>query len=574
MAAPITVGVITTLIAFAPIAFVASYGVTQFLKVIPVVAAIVLVVSLIEAFFILPGHLAHERPLGLSPLREIEAWGSRRLQEWRDAIIAPAVSWSLLNIPMIFSVGFVLAVSGVVLIWMEAVRLNFFDRDLSVSDVIQANIELPVGSPFEATLAEAERFVEAAYAASEQSDSSAIKSVSMIVGNVASAFADEEDINVSHIASVRLKLNPKPIRTVSPHEMERAWRRMVGDAPQIERVVYHTQRNPAQANVAYSLIHGDREVLRRAAADLAAGMASIDGVYGISDNMTLGKRHIALEVTDAGRSAGLTASAIAQQLRTRIHGSEVQRLHRGLEELKVVVRYPDEARNLADLMRERVRLLDGREVPLSTVANLVETRELASRSRIDGRPAVTVQAWTDARLVTSRQARQELEGGILPELRSRYPGLSVDVEGEGRGTQYMLQTLGLALPLALIAMYAAMGAFLRSFWKPLVAVFGIPVAFSGAVAGHWVLGWDFTAVSLFGVVAVLGVVMNDTLVLMDRYNAIRRERPDAPVILAASTAARAALPGGFPDHSHHGPGNVAAALRAKRGTDQRRTVRG
>jgi multidrug efflux pump subunit AcrB len=218
---------------------------------------------------------------------------------------------------------------------------------------------------------------------------------------------------------------------------------------------------------------------------------------------------------------------------------EVQRIQRGHEELQVVVRYPRERRrSLRELENERVRRVGGGEVPLSVVADLSESREQSTLMRIDGNQAATVEARTDAAVVTPMQARRQVEREILPELIEKYPGLTVHPEGGVREERAMLETLGLLVPVVLIAMYALMAAFLRSYWKPLVAVAGFPLAFTGAVLAHWVLGWDLTAMSLLGLIAVFGVIVNDALVLLDRYNTIRREHAMLPAIAAAAAAAR------------------------------------
>jgi len=175
---------------------------------------------------------------------------------------------------------------------------------------------------------------------------------------------------------------------------------------------------------------------------------------------------------------------------------------------------------------------------LSVVASLSESRAPATLMRIDGRQAATVEARADAAQITPIQARRRVDREFVPELLAKYPGLTVEPEGGVRDERAMLETLGLLVPVVLIAIYALMAAFLRSYWKPLVAVAGFPIAFAGAVLAHWVLGWDLGAMSMLGLIAVFGVVVNDALVLLDRYNAIRRENEMLPAIAAASAAAR------------------------------------
>jgi multidrug efflux pump subunit AcrB len=172
------------------------------------------------------------------------------------------------------------------------------------------------------------------------------------------------------------------------------------------------------------------------------------------------------------------------------------------------------------------------------VARLTEKRGPATLTRIDGKRAALVNGRADTATITPIQARRQIGEGIIPDLLERYPGLKIEIHGAARDSRAMLETLGLTVPLVLLAMYALMAAFLRSYWKPLVAVVGIPIAFAGSVMGHWILGWDFTAMSLFGVIGVAGVIVNDALVLMDRYNTIRRDNDAIPAIAAVSAATR------------------------------------
>ena len=177
-------------------------------------------------------------------------------------------------------------------------------------------------------------------------------------------------------------------------------------------------------------------------------------------------------------------------------------------------------------------------MPLSVVARITEKREPATLTRIDGKRAVRVNARADTAVVTPIQARRDIHEQVIPDLLAKYPGLAVETEEGARDESDLLGTLGILVPIVLIAIYALIAAFLRSYWKPLVAVVGIPIAFAGAIVSHWILGWDLTTMSLFGMIAVGGVVVNDALVLLDRYNRIRRDNEMIPAIAAASAAAR------------------------------------
>ena len=538
VAAPLTIAAITTILAFLPFLFITSPA-YQIVNVFPYVAIFVLLVSLITAFLILPAHLSHGRRWSLSPLSDVQGEVSGWLDGVRDRVVAPAASWAVRNVWLTIAGGILILVAGGLLLGSGSVRIVLFDQNLSAAGHVQADIYLPVGTPFEETLAQAERFVNAAHEVNDQFEGTPIASVSMIVGNLEAARRSKEQLNSGHLASVRAHLHPRPTREARPSEVERAWRRTVGDMSQLERVDFQSRRVEARPSVSYALKHEDMTTLRRAVAELKAGMASVPGLYGVTDNVALGKRQFEIELTPVGEAAGLTPALIGRQLRANFHGVDVQRIQRGREEVKVVVRYPAERRrSLRELASERIHRPGGDEVPLSMVARIVEKREPATLTRIDGERAAHVSARADAAVITPIQARREVEEQLIPDLLAAYPGLAAEAEAGARDEKDLLRTLSVLVPIVLIAIYALMAAFLRSYWKPLVAVVGVPVAFAGAIVSHWILGWDLTTLSIFGMIAVGGVVVNDALVLLDRYNRIRRENAMIPAIAAAAAATR------------------------------------
>ena len=535
---PITIGACTTLLAFVPFLFVTA-GTLQLVNVFPYVALFVLSVSLLEAFLILPAHLSNERRWSLEPLRSLQDRVCVWIDGIRDRTVVPAVSWTVRHVSSTLAGAAALVLFSVLLLLSEAVRVIVFDAEMGPPANVQVDLRLPAGTPFAMTHAAAEQVADAAYAMNEQLPGESIGGVSVLAGNIVSSRRSTGEPNGSHLAGVRLHLNERPVRQASPAEIERAWRLNIGALAQLERMEFQTTHVRTRPSVAYALKHDDAETLGEAAAELRSFLATVPGLYEIADSLSPGKRHLQIQLTPAGEAAGLTPAAIGTQLRANFHGVEVQRIQRGHEELKVMVRYPRERRrNLRELAGERVRRAGGGEVPLSVVANLSENREQATLMRIDGSRAATVGARADAAVVTPIQARRRVDREFVPELLARYPGLAVEPEGGVRDERAMLGTLGLLVPVVLIAMYALMAAFLRSYWKPLVAAAGFLLSFAGAVLAHWILGWDLSAMSLLGLIAVFGVVVNDALVLLDRYNVLRRENEFLPAIAAASAAAR------------------------------------
>ena len=228
MVGPITIGVCTTILGFLPFLFV-TVGSYQIVGVFPYVAIFVLLVSLVEAFFILPSHLSHERRWSLSPLREIQHRVRAEIDRLRDGIVVPAVSWSVRHIVLTLALGVLVVFAALLLVRSEVVRVIMFDEDTNAADHVQANLHLPIGTPFEATVSAAEQFVDAARAINDQLEGTSIRSISVIVGNIASSrLLREERPNASHLASVKLHLNERPVRTATVAEIERAWRRNAG----------------------------------------------------------------------------------------------------------------------------------------------------------------------------------------------------------------------------------------------------------------------------------------------------------------------------------------------------------
>ncbi len=537
MVGPLTIGAITTILAFLPFLFITSPA-FQIVNVFPYVAIFVLLVSLVAAFFILPAHLSHGRRWSLSPLSDVQTQVGGWLDEVRDRVVAPAASWAVRNVWLSIGGGILVLVAAVLLLGSDTVRIVLFDQNLSSTDNVQADIYLPVGAPFEETLATADRFVEAAHSLNDRLEGAPVDAVSMIVGNIETARKIREQLNNSHLASVRLHLSDQADRSASPAQIERAWREAIGSVTNLEKAEFRSRRVEVRPSVSYSLKHDDTETLRSAAAELRAGMATVPGIYGIHDDLAPGKRHFEIGLTPAGKAAGLTPALIGKQLRSSFHGADVQRIQRGREEINVVVRYPAERRSLSELASERIQRPGGGEMPLSLVASITEKRESATLTRIDGKRAARVNGRADTAVITPIQARREVRDQVIPDLLAKYSGLAIEVEAGARDEGDMLETLALLVPIVLIAIYALIAAFLRSYWKPVIAVVGIPIAFAGAIVSHWVLGWDLTTMSIFGMIAVGGVVVNDALVLLDRYNKIRQDNAMIPAIAAAAAVTR------------------------------------
>ena len=536
---PVTIGVLTTMAAFAPLLFVTG-TMGQILGVVPIVVITVLTMSLIEVFFILPAHLSHGRPWSGWPLNVFQARVSAGVKRFRDNILVPAIAaavrhryWTLLG-------GIMLLAAALALLAFGYVRFIFFP-DLE-SDRLRADLEFPVGTPFEVTRTAAERLVDAAYATNAEVGGTSFRSVSATIGgtiNTGGGPGGGNQLSASNnLASIQIQLNGEPERTLSAGDLERIWRQKVGDIPGVERLSYSAEFFGPGAGVEYELAHQDTDTLTEAVEELKRRYRGIPALYEIQDSQSLGKRQYDIELTPAGEAAGLTPADIARQLRRNFFGDEVQRIQRGRRELKVMVRYPEDQRqSSADFFNVRIRLADGAEAPLSAVARVTESRSFSSIDRIDGLRIVTVSAEVDTELATPNEVTAIVQGTVLPELQARYPGLQVTQAGFGREQAEDLGQLGDLALVALLVIFILLAAQLRSYAQPWIILAGVPFGAAGAVIGHFLLGHYLSFISIFGMVALSGVVVNDSLVMVDRYNRFRREL-NVPVAEAIVAAAR------------------------------------
>ena len=536
--APVVVGVLTTMIAFAPLLF--TYGtVGQLLNTVPVVVALVLAVSLAEAFFILPSHLSHGAPWSRPPLGDIQARVRDWIAELRDNVVVPAISAAVRRPYLTVIVSVVFVAAAAFLATTDALRYVYFEN--AQVDRVQGDLTFPPGTPFAVTQAAAEQLAEAARQANEQAGDDPVRTIAVVVGehvDAPSVYGGAVAARGSHLGSVTVHLRGESERSLSPAGFERLWRANVGNVPGTQSLRFRSGEGRSNPEVSYALVHPDDETLTRAVADLRRALEADPALNEVEDSLAFGKRQYDIELTEAGKAAGMTPRMVAAQLRARFFGDEVQRIQRGRDEIKVVVRYPEARRHsLRELGDERITRPDGVQIPLSTVARIVGTRDHSTLIRIDGVRAAEVRARVDLVEATPGTVSGKLRRDVLPMLAQQYPGLQVKLLGPARDNALMVDVLSYTVPLALLVMYILIAVQFRSYVQPFVIVAGLPFAFGGAIIGHWILGYDLTMVSVFGIVAVGGVVVNDTLVLMDRYNKIR-SGADMPAVAAVSAAAR------------------------------------
>tara|TARA_B100001057_G_scaffold499036_1_gene608110 strand:- start:7548 stop:10628 length:3081 start_codon:yes stop_codon:yes gene_type:complete len=535
---PVLVGVLTTMAAFAPLLFITgTFG--QILGSVPIVVILVLTMSLLEVFLILPAHLSHGRPWSRGTLKVFQDGVAARVTAFRDTLVVPAVKAAVSHSYLTLIGGIAMLFLAGLLVSSGAVRFIFFPE--LESNSIRANLEFPVGTPFNTTKAAAERIVDAAYSVNEEVGGTSFQAVSVTIGGRSSTGGGPGGggrlTTASNLASVEIQLAAEPLRTLSAQQLERLWRTEVGPIAGVERLSFVADFFSAGADIEFELAHKDEAVLFQAVDAMKAGYAQISGVYDIQDSFSLGKRQFDVSLTAAGEAAGLTPAAVARQLRGYFFGQEVQRIQRGREELKVMVRYPEaERRSVRNLYDARIRLSDGTEIPLSTVAALTETRSFSSINRVDGLRIVTVSAELDTDVATPTAANARISNQLLPEMKSRFPGLQVRLAGAGLDQTRDLASLGRMMGVSMLIIFLLLASQLRTYTLPFVILAGVPFGAAGAVIGHFILGYNISFISIFGVVALSGVVINDSLVLVDQYNRLRAETgmPPGEAIVEAS----------------------------------------
>ncbi|PWE18103.1 AcrB/AcrD/AcrF family protein [Marinicauda salina] len=523
VAPPVLVGVLTTMAAFGPLIF-ATGEFTEIVRPIPIVVICILGVSLIEAFLILPSHLAHGGEWSRGPLARIQEAVAAALAAFADNVIH---GWALFAARMryvVAAVGIVVLVGVFSLAVTGVVRFVFFPA--IEAEEITADIVLPEGAPFEATREAAETLLAAARELNEEyagRGEPVIRSVAATIGGRTSLFggpgSSATTVVASNIAQIELQLTPASQRSVASSALEREWRARVGPLPGVERVTFVSSAGPQDADIAYELAHPDNDTLTRAVGEMADALGGVPGVTEIDDGFDLGKRQLNFELTPAGEAAGLTPVDIARQVRQAFFGEEIDRIQRGREEVRVYVRLPEAQRtDLSELDTLRIRTRDGTALPLSVAANVIETRGFTQIERIDGRRILEVTADVEEDVITPGEARSRVEAEILPELQERYPGLRWRLSGAGREQQEDFASLGQSLLIAIIVMYTLLATQLRSYLQPVVILIAIPFGVGGAILGHLLLGYDLSFPSIFGTVALSGVVVNASIVLIDRYN--------------------------------------------------------
>jgi multidrug efflux pump subunit AcrB len=405
--------------------------------------------------------------------------------------------------------------------YVQGGRISFTFLPKIDGDVINAQLEMPVGTPVEVTRAHLSRMLEIADAIVEQNGGHAAIARGVLADLGGSAGAGQ-----SHLADVRVFLVPSDQRSVTASAFAQQWRQRLGEIPGAENLGFHYSTGSSGGSpVHVRLSHPDHGVLEQVAGKLAHAVRGYTGTYDIDDGAQRGKEQIDLKLRPEARSLGLTQTEVGRQVRAAFYGAEVLRQQRGRDEIRVFVRRPlSERRSEYDIESLMIRTPEGGELPLGQAAEVSRGRAYTAIQRADGRRTLDVTADVDPTAGgNGMMIMGSLKREVLPALAAETAGLSYSTEGQEHERMEMMAGLGANFKLALIAMFALLAAAFRSYLQPVIVLLAIPFGLVGAVLGHIVMGYDLSMMTMFGVVALSGVVVNDSLVLVHSVNAYRAE---------------------------------------------------
>ncbi|MBW1785650.1 MAG: efflux RND transporter permease subunit [Deltaproteobacteria bacterium] len=527
---PVVFAVLTTIVAFWPL-LLGGGTMGKIMRNMPIVVILVLLGSLVESLMILPCHLAGGR-------RRAGAANGGGLKEKR---LSRGLKW-IINKPyaklLILCLRWRYATIALGLValllslgvWSGGwIKFTFFPK--LESDVLTASLTMPAGTPVERTAAVAKRLEHVAQDVLKEADRKRPKnapslfehSVSLIGvhmgGHGPSAGPPEVG---SHLAQVFIQLIESEHRKVSAMKLVALWRKRAGSIPDAESITFQSELFSVGNAVEVHLSFDDQDMLIAAAEELKTELNEYPGVFDVADSFLPGKKEMQLKLKLAARSLGLTLNDLAKQARHAFYGAEAMRFQRDQDEVKVLIRYPDaERKSLGHVEAMRIRAADGTEIPFGQVAQVHMEQGYSTIQRAQRLRVIKVTADVDEEISNANELRAKLEAEFLPSLKARYPGLRYTIEGEGKEQKESMGDVMLGFAIALFGIYALLAIPFRSFTQPMVVMAAIPFGIVGALLGHLIMGFNLSILSMFGMVGLAGVVVNDSLVLVDAGNRFR-----------------------------------------------------
>ena len=528
IAVPVTFSILTNIVAFMPLYFVPG-TMGKFFKAIPLVVCSTFIISLVEALFILPAHLGHQKDLKHPHLiHRFQQKFSNGFRLFVRDKYGPFLDTVLHYRYITVSTGLVILI--VTIGYVKSGRMGFELFPSVESDIGLCSFQLPYGAPVEKTKEVHDHVLAAGNQVvkdiEQQTGKKMIKGVISTIGIGRGAAG-------GHTASIEYELLDPDSRPVSTQEFVDRWRKATGIVSGLKTIRFRDDAGgPGSRGEALTvdLSHRSMDVLEQASKEVAQRLSEYPMVRDIDDGFTPGKPQIDFSVTPEGRSLGLTSREIARQVRNSYFGAEAIRQQRGRNEIRIRVRLPESERDTEYSLEEMiVRTPQGGEVPLREVVEVKRGRAYTTITRRDGRRVITVTADVTPRAQVPRMLTV-LTDEIMPDVMQKYVGLSYAFEGRQAERRESVGGLITGLYAALALIYVLLAVPFKNYWQPLIIMVAIPFGIVGAVIGHLIVGYatlgesySLSLMSLFGVVALSGVVVNDSLVLIDFANQRRRE---------------------------------------------------
>lgn len=527
VASPVVFSILTNIVAFIPLLFIPGET-GKFWGPLPIVVIVVLALSLVESLFILPAHLAH------APRRKNRIWIFRVLHTAQQAFgrtfnrLVEMLYRPVLHVCLKYryvTASLALALFALVGVYATSSHMGMILMPQVSADEIEAGVRMPVGTTPDQSAEIARVVTEASLRMFEEHN----------LYEVAEGI--KTNVRGQSFIDVEIVMKPPDQRNMSANEVIALWRDSIGDLPGVDQVTFEAERGPGgggRRDISVALSHTDIETLEKAAQVFLERAESFANVRDVSNNYNRGKAQYDFELKPEGRALGLTDEFLGEQLRGAFFGSLALRLLRGTNEVEVRVKLPEEQRedihHLEDLV---IQTPDGAEVPLLDVAELRKDESFSRINRRDGRRAIRVSMDIEPKRAIN-QVITALKEEALPELRRDFPGITWRFEGSDAELRRATSALWSYFGLALAVIYSLLAIAFRDYIQPLIVLVAIPFGIVGAVLGHIWLGYDISLVSLMGVIALSGVVINDSLIMIDYAN--RRRESGAGAFEAISQA--------------------------------------
>ncbi len=549
---PLIFAVLTSVAAFSPLLFIPG-GLGELMRAVPVILIAMLLTSLVESLLVLPHHLSdlpgpEWRPSNI-PGR-ICAWGQtqadRGLHWFVEGPLHQGLALATRHPPIMIAAGLAAIILSIALVPAGIVRVNFGQK--VEGDIATANLRMPAGTTAQRTHdmareleAAGRRAIERLSRSGSQDAAPLLTGVSRAVGvpqRMADGAVQEASLDPpANVATVEFKLLASEQRDVSTDTFLQMWREEVGPLPEARGLAFSAELLGLGLPVEVALSHPDPERLDQLADAVVAELRKLQGVFGVQSDHAAGLQEIRLDLRTEARTLGLTLDELAHQTRSAFFGTEALRLQRGREEVRVLVRLPPEERDaIADIERYLIRTPAGAAIPLSQVATVNSGNTPLSIRRRNGRRVITITADVDGSMITAGEANDILATSILSKLADSNPGFAYQFGGEQQQQSEFRGGLLRGFVLALLVIYALLAIPLASYVMPLIVMCAVPFGVIGAILGHWILGIEMTFASTMGTVALCGVVVNDSLVMIDFIS--QRLREGIPVRTAIVEGAK------------------------------------